>query len=515
MKILSTFKKTGIMGNLFIILILLLLSSCAIRFNNPFLITSVSEKKKDESTISLEKIKISAGWTHQLILDKNGTAWAGGSDQYGQLGGGITQNLINLPFFELTSDVKNIFAGKLYSIIQKNDNTLWGMGVNWGDVLGLGDIHGSNPYSYRQTLTKITDNVKYVSTNFSTTAIIKTDNSLWVNHYGYYFTHTHPKGNHGNLCKVMDNVKVKDISVGSQYYLILKDDNSLWGAGKNEYGQLGLGNYVDKNTFVEITTDAKDIIAGGWYTLILKNDNTLWGTGQNQYGQLGDGNNISNRNTFAQAIINDVKKMHAGGWHTIILKNDNTVWATGSNGNGQLGLGDNFNRNTFVQIMINDVKDIITGHENTLILKNDNTLWGTGYNSSGALGLGDNSNRNTFVEITTDVKDVGASGFLTIILKNDNTLWSTGSNIYGGLGLGNNSNKNTFVEVTTNSINVKSIHTSGYYGSFILKNDDTLWGTGANWFGQLGLGDDVDRNAFIESTTNVKDINYGYLVYYN
>ena len=42
--------------------------------------------------------------------------------------------------------------------------------------------------------------------------------------------------------------------------------------------------------------------------------------------------------------------------------------------------------------------------------------------------------------------------------------------------------------------------------SLILKNDGTLWSCGANNVGQLGLGDNIDRNTFTEIITNVDDI---------
>ena len=44
------------------------------------------------------------------------------------------------------------------------------------------------------------------------------------------------------------------------------------------------------------------------------------------------------------------------------------------------------------------------------------------------------------------------------------------------------------------------------YNAFILKNDGTLWSTGYNNNGQLGLGDTIGRNIFTEITTNTDDI---------
>ena len=77
------------------------------------------------------------------------------------------------------------------------------------------------------------------------------------------------------------------------------------------------------------------------HSLILKNDNTLWGCGYNYYGNLGLGDTI-NRNVFTQIITNtdNIKEIYCGGAHTIVLKNDGTLWGCGLNAHSQLGLGD-------------------------------------------------------------------------------------------------------------------------------------------------------------------------------
>ena len=95
-------------------------------------------------------------------------------------------------------------------------------------------------------------------------------------------------------------------------------------------------------------------------------------------------------------------------YHSLILKNDDTLWGCGRNEFGQLGLRDTYNRYTFVQITTNidDIKSIYCGENHTFILKNDDTLWGCGYNYYGSLGLGDATNRTTFTQITTNADDV-------------------------------------------------------------------------------------------------------------
>ena len=307
---------------------------------------------------------------------------------------------------------------------------------------------------------------------------------------------------------------VKSVYCGLNHTFILKNDGTLWGCGNNQYGQLGLGDTTNRTTFTQITANADDIklvYCGGFHTFILKNDGTLWSAGYNSDGQLGLGDN-TNRITFTQATTNtdDIKSVYCGNYYTLMLKNDGTLLGCGYNGEGQLGLGGFNNKNTFTEITTNtdDIKSVYCGSQYTLILKNDGTLWGTGYNSSGGLGLGDTKYRTIFTQITTNtdnIKEIYCGGEHTIILKNDGTLWGCGYNGHGQLGLGDASNRNTFTEITTNTNNIKSIY-CGCYHTLILKSDGTLWGCGLNANGRLGLGDGNNRYTFTQITTNTDNI---------
>ena len=349
-----------------------------------------------------------------------------------------------------------------HSLILKNDGTLWGCGFNCNGELGLGDT------SHRYTFTQITTNTN----------------------------------------------NIESVYCGRGHTFILKNDGTLWGCGYNSDGQLGLGDTTNRTTFTQVTTNTDDIkkIYCGWgYTFILENDGTLWGTGLNSKGQLGLGDN-NHRYTFIQITTNadDIKQIYCGFYYTFILKNDGTLWGCGDNGYGQLGLGDNTNRTTFTQITtnVNDIKQVYCGDYHTLILKNDGTLWGCGDNGYGQLGLGDNTNRTTFTQITTntdDIKSVYHGGNHTFILKNDGTLWGCGYNGNGQLGLGDTNSRTTFTQITTNTDDIKEIY-CGDRHTLILENDGTLWGTGLNSEGQLGLGDTTSRTTFTEVTTNAGDI---------
>ena len=304
---------------------------------------------------------------------------------------------------------------------------------------------------------------------------------------------------------------IKSVYCGYTHTIILKNNGTLWGCGRNDYGQLGLGDTNSRSTFTSIginTNDIKSVYCGHDYTLILKNNGILWGCGANGYGQLGLGD-TTNRTTFTQ-IINDVKSVYCGGIHTIILKNDNTLWGCGRNGSGQLGLGDTYDKTNFTKISINtnNIKSICCGYAYTFILNNDGILWGCGANDYGQLGLGDKSDRNVFTQITTntnDIESIYCGYYYTFILKNDGTLWGCGQNTFSQLGLGDTNDRKTFTQAITNTNNIKSIYCGNSY-ILMLKNDGTLWGCGWNECGSLGLGDTNHRKTFTQITVNTDSV---------
>ena len=320
--------------------------------------------------------------------------------------------------------------------------------------------------------------------------------------------------------QVVDNIinDVEQVACGSSHAIILKKDGTVWACGNNNYGQLGLGTSDSyKLTFTQVTTninnDVKEVICGYDHTFIIKKDGSLWGCGFNQYGGLGL-NDSTNRNTFTQ-ITTNVKQICCGMWHSALLKNDGSVWCTGYGAYGALGLGDTSTRYVFTQAATN-VKHIACGVDQTFIVKNDGSLWGCGYNYYGDLGLNTNGEENTrtsfnqvTVNINNDVERVFSGGVknsskpffqaITFIVKNDGSVWSTGRNLNGELGLSDASQRKVFTKVTTNVNNDVKQVACGDMHILMLKNDGSVWSCGANSYGQLGLGSLISSASVISS----------------
>jgi alpha-tubulin suppressor-like RCC1 family protein len=136
----------------------------------------------------------------------------------------------------------------------------------------------------------------------------------------------------------------KEISCGSDHNLALKNDNSLWSCGKNFNGQLGnglSGTLLEQNQFIKIGTESnwKSISAGSRFSLAIKNNGTIWGWGKNNFYQLGIGTNNQITTPIQIGNQTDWLKISTGDDVGFGIKTNNSLWGWGRNGNGQLGLG--------------------------------------------------------------------------------------------------------------------------------------------------------------------------------
>ena len=102
-------------------------------YSSPVSGTNVPEQ------IQASNIKaVAGGYFHSLFVKSDGSLWAMGSDQFGQLGDGSYGNGTNLPELIVTSGVTAVAAGSGHSLFLKNDGSLWAMGDNFPGQLGDG-----------------------------------------------------------------------------------------------------------------------------------------------------------------------------------------------------------------------------------------------------------------------------------------------------------------------------------------------------------------------------------------
>ncbi|WP_169312596.1 RCC1 domain-containing protein [Leadbettera azotonutricia] len=323
---------------------------------------------------------------------------------------------------------------------------------------------------------------------------------------------------------------VKSIAAGEGHTLILKDDGSLWASGESLYGELGLGGdgtgklasftqLKTQGTSGDAIADVQYIAAGNNNSFYIKNDGTLWAAGYNYYGELGLGDK-ENKTSFTQVSSagNNVKTVSAGARHTVILKTDGTVWVTGYNFNGQLGLNNTVDANTFTQVQDMNASSAAAGNYHTTVLKSDGTVWTTGENYYGQLGWDDLEDRKQFTQvqddkgaIINDAKEIAARGDLTLIRRDKDALLIAGT--YTTEPEPRDESKlppytaekvvkPTFAPLVPEQAaasafkDIKKI-ILGYQSIYIVTSDSHLWAAGSNRYGQLNLGYDTSLSVVL------------------
>jgi len=329
------------------------------------------------------------------------------------------------------------------------------------------------------------------------------------------------KHNFGVIMHGADTVhnfgKIKNIFCGASHNIILNNNNELYVCGYNCSGQLGLGNTKTQNTYVKLEHDCgkiKNIFCGAYHNIILNDKNELYVCGWNYYGQLGLGNNKKYRDTYIKLEhdCGKIKTIYCGANHNIILNEQNELYVCGWNCYGQLGLDDNKDRDTYVKLKHNYgvIKTIYCGACHNIILNNKNELYVCGGNEYGQLGLGNNKQQHTYIKLEHNfgkIKTICCGLFHNIILNNKNELYVCGYNECGQLGLGDDKQQNTFIKLEHNFNAIKTIYCGGYH-NIILSEQNELYVCGWNKFGQLGLGDNINRYQYVKLEQDILERHY-------
>jgi alpha-tubulin suppressor-like RCC1 family protein len=341
------------------------------------------------------------------------------------------KNLFTQTFDNRTASF--VSTGHNHAMLLEN-GTLYGCGANDRGQIGLnGHI---NKFVYFQP---ITSNVRNVLCGYEHTTFVKNDSTLWGMGYNdnaqldYTFIERYsPVQIDSNVSQSFGGPRAEN----NVFYI--KNDNTLWGRGHNDYGQLGtasLDGYVTQS--VQLDTNVVHASAGSKHILYVKSDGTLYGMGYNGQGQLGTGDTA--QQTSSYQIDTNVVFCAVGDYSSYYIKNDGTLYAMGYNNSGQLGLGDTATKYT-ASLVTGSVATISATYDNAEFVSTDGNVYGMGYNGDGEFGVGDYTTdalEPRFVRIGGIGAKVSCGDYFTYLIESDGTVYSTGIDEYGRLGLYN------------------------------------------------------------------------------
>lgn len=238
-----------------------------------------------------------AGAGHSFGLKSSGAAWAWGTNTFGQLGSGDMVSYSSPVAVVGSHSFRQIYSAgnNAFSIALKSDGSAWAWGSNDSGQLGTG-----NATSYSSPVAVIGNHsfIKICTGRFTTSSAwgLKSNGSIW----GWGANSVGQLGNgtvtsYSSPIAVVGSHSFIDFAVGFSHVIGLKADGSVWGWGSDSAGQLG------DNTLTTVSSPVamigghsfNQIMAGARISFGLKANGEIWACGFNDFGQLGHNDNIT------------------------------------------------------------------------------------------------------------------------------------------------------------------------------------------------------------------------------
>lgn len=413
--------------------------------------------------------------------------WGKESAATSNTGSGLISSNIQFNEFSKISGAENV----MYGI--KSDGSLWAWGDNEFGQLGIGFSGGKYKYPIKVGTSSWTK----IVTNGRGTAGIKSDGTLWV-----WGQSPNLGGSAYQTTPVISSSDTTwtDIAIGGSSgtgeFAIGIRNAQLVVRGYNYQGQLGTSDYTDKTTWTVVATPGTTVTkvaAGKSHTAILTASGTVRTTGDNTYGQLGLGITIDKTNSFTTAAnfntnSKTILNVFAGANNTA-YSYDSTLKklaTAGDNASYQLGRSSKTTQYQWKQYAV--------GRDFALALDFNGYLFGWGSNSNGQLSSGVTTTLATGPVQIGDKqwKTIAASDRLAIGIDSTGAMFVWGDTSNGNAGL----SASGVIDVTQISAGTGLTWRNVKLGSdhaLAVKSDGTLWAWGNNSNGQLGVGDYVSR----------------------
>ena len=259
-----------------------------------------------------------AGGGHTVALKNDGTVWAWGNNDSGQIGNETNINRVLTPV-QVTglTGVAAVAAGGRHTVAVKNDGTVWAWGNN--DSGQLGD--GTTVNRLAPVPVPGISGVSALAAGGRHTVAVKNDGTVWtwgLNEVGQL--------GDGTTSSRLTPVQVAGLTgmvavvAGGGHTVALKNNGTAWAWGANYFGQLGDGLISTLARLLGVTGDGTTInglapvqvagltgvaalVAGVNHTIATRIDGTVWSWGANYSGQLGDGRFVP-RFTYGGVINN-------------------------------------------------------------------------------------------------------------------------------------------------------------------------------------------------------------------
>ena len=224
-----------------------------------------------DTSKGLKAIQVSAGSWHSLAVGEDGTTWAWGENNYGQLGNNESNyNRNSVPVrvrdpvspSDANKGLKTslVSGGGTHSLAIDKEGNIWAWGRNDHGELGAGKTNGGSNWNENPVPQKVILDTKDASTQLKTVLV----------------------------------------SAGEEHSLAVGEDGTTWAWGLNNFGQIGNNTMSDQRSPVKVFAAAQStslagpwllttqVSAGGAHSLAIDVNGKSKAWGDNQRGELGN-----------------------------------------------------------------------------------------------------------------------------------------------------------------------------------------------------------------------------------
>jgi len=442
--------------------------------------------------------KVACGYGWILAIQSPGTLYSWGYNAAGQLGNNNTTSRSSPVQVGVLNYWTQVAGGKGHSVALQSNGTIWAWGANQA-----GQLAQNNTQSYSSPVQVFNIGLsawQRVGTTLSASQLaIQTNGTLWAwgnNSYGQLgFSDQTNRSSPVQIgaLSIWTQVAVGGLGISSAHVMAIQSPGTLWSWGLNSFGQLG----NNSTTFIPVYSPVQvgtlstwtQVACGYNYTAAIQSPGTLWTWGLNSSGQLGLNTPTTNNASSPVQIgaVNYWTQVAAGAGHIVAIQSPGTLWSWGNNTQGQLGLSDTTNRSSPVQIGSSSLwTQVACGPYFTTALQTPGTLWAWGNNSFGQLGTSNQVNISSPVQVgaLSLWTQISCGYTFTTALQTPGSLWVWGNNSFGQLGLSDVTHRSSPVQV--GSLNTWTQTVGGFNDTVAIASPGTLYAWGSNSYGQLG-----------------------------
>jgi len=248
-------------------------------------------------------------------------------------------------------------------------------------------------------------------------------------------------------------VKIVQVACGRLHSLVLTDDGQILSFGNNEFGQVGIKKTDDitpipPTRIEKIGKKVIKIASGLDHVLALTDNQTLYGWGYNEEGQLGL-KDFEVRYIPTKIPLSGIQNISCGLDYSIAVHKDGYFYSFGAGQMLQLGHGDKDDKDepTKIQIENEKVDKVICGGLCAYALTKSGSIYVWGSGSCGRLGTGDEvdiyspKKYDFFDNNKIKIIKISAGGGHNLALSDKGEVYSWGLGAGGRLGHGDDTSQ--------------------------------------------------------------------------